>query len=319
MKVSICQLISLWIVTSDGFLFPFSVGKQNQMIAHFAQSRSPSFSGLRLSRSVLQSKTSDEVAPAVDEQPDLTFSSATSMLGDLSWRRVAGLFAGQSMIGLVGGAIAWAVHGNPLEALGPRYMLWSYRSMGMTFAMGVVATIPLLGYIWLEDALDLSSKFPNTLGAVANATKVTCLLALGSERAPLKAGIAACFLALAAGAGEELLFRGVIQQGLSTYLGRESVGLLLASVIFGALHAVTPTYALLAGIAGMYFGALYNISHTIFVPAIAHALYDAVALMRVHFEVTAGKNEEAKSTREAQVELLTTTMINKRIYRRTEE
>ena len=127
------------------------------------------------------------------------------MLGDLSWRRVAGLFAGQSMIGLVGGAIAWAVHGNPLQALGPRYMLWSYRSMGMTFAMGVVATIPLLGYIWLEDALDLSSKFPNTLGAVANATKVTCLLALGSERAPLKAGIAACFLALAAGALAHLL------------------------------------------------------------------------------------------------------------------
>jgi len=137
----------------------------------------------------------------------------------------------------------------------------------------------------VEEALDLPSRFAS-LGKVANATKMTGLLALGNERAPLKAGVAACCLALAAGVGEEILFRGVLQQELTARLGSH-LGLLGGSVIFGLMHAVTPTYAALAGIAGAYFGWVYNAcGFSVAVPAIAHFLYDAVALIRVHLDVT---------------------------------
>src|SRR5262249_13898496 len=62
-------------------------------------------------------------------------------------------------------------------------------------------------------------------------------------------------IAALAGLGEELLFRGVIQTGLDRWAGR-GIGLVSAAVFFGLVHAVTPTYAVLAGLIGLYLGGL---------------------------------------------------------------
>lgn len=67
-------------------------------------------------------------------------------------------------------------------------------------------------------------------------------------------------LALGAGVGEETLFRGFLQsaaiQGLAGVLPAEfatACGLAAASVVFGALHALTPSYFLFATAAGFVF------------------------------------------------------------------
>jgi len=88
-------------------------------------------------------------------------------------------------------------------------------------------------------------------------------------------------IALLAGLGEELLFRGLLQQGLAHAIGGVAglwIGLLLASTLFGLLHWVTATYALLAGMIGLYFGALWLVSGNLLLPIIAHAAYDFVIL-----------------------------------------
>jgi membrane protease YdiL (CAAX protease family) len=82
-------------------------------------------------------------------------------------------------------------------------------------------------------------------------------------------------LAAAAGLGEELLFRGVIQ---------EELGLGVASVLFGLMHGPTRELwplALWAAAVGAVLGALYQVSGNLFVPALSHALYDAAALIYV--------------------------------------
>lgn len=84
-------------------------------------------------------------------------------------------------------------------------------------------------------------------------------------------------LATLAGAAEETLFRGVMQAGLARSLP-EGLALVLASAAFGLAHFVTKTYALLAGLAGMYLGALYWLQGNLLVPIAAHALYDFIAL-----------------------------------------
>ncbi len=261
-------------------------------------------------------KEDGETLLPADTEPIPGEPAVAAMLAPLNGGRVLSLIAAQSAVGAIACGIAWAVRGSPLAALGPGFAFAPGRAATRVLALGAGATLPLLGYVWAEEALDLSSRFPQTLGAVANATKATCLIALGNERAPLKAGIAACCLALAAGVGEELLFRGVLQEEISSrVLGGQSSGLVLSSIIFGALHAVTPTYAVLAGVAGLYFGALYNLSgHCVLVPVVAHALYDAVALIRVHLQVTAdpeqgtardeGPAAAQQRTRAAQIELL---------------
>ena len=84
-------------------------------------------------------------------------------------------------------------------------------------------------------------------------------------------------IAVLAGLGEEMLFRGLIQQGLLSWLGPWA-GLLLASIAFGVAHWVSRTYMIFACIMGLYLGVLYWSSDNLLVPIIVHALYDYIAL-----------------------------------------
>lgn len=84
-------------------------------------------------------------------------------------------------------------------------------------------------------------------------------------------------LSLAAGLGEELLFRGLIQRGLAGWLP-DWVALVLASVLFGLAHPITRTYIVLAGAIGGYLGWTWMVSGNLVVPIVAHAAYDFAAL-----------------------------------------
>jgi uncharacterized protein len=87
-------------------------------------------------------------------------------------------------------------------------------------------------------------------------------------------------LSMLAGVCEEVLFRAVLQGGLSEIHGVGSA-LILASLIFGICHWITPMYALLAGLVGLYLGGIWVVTGNLLVPIVAHALYDFVALQWV--------------------------------------
>jgi uncharacterized protein len=87
-------------------------------------------------------------------------------------------------------------------------------------------------------------------------------------------------LAALAGVSEELLFRGVIQTGLARVMPA-ALALLVASISFGLAHFATVTYAVLAGIMGLYLGALLQLQGSLVAPMITHALYDFAALICV--------------------------------------
>ena len=84
-------------------------------------------------------------------------------------------------------------------------------------------------------------------------------------------------IALLAGLGEELLFRGVIQAFLLELTGA-AIALTVTSLLFGLLHFITPTYAFLAAAFGLYLGGLMLTTGDVLVPIVAHAVYDVVAL-----------------------------------------
>ncbi len=90
------------------------------------------------------------------------------------------------------------------------------------------------------------------------------------------------FLAALAGISEEILFRGFFQPWLELkwgYLG----GLLGSNLIFGLLHWITPMYALLAGLIGIYLGQMLDVSESrnLLIPIFIHALYDYLAFLVV--------------------------------------
>jgi membrane protease YdiL (CAAX protease family) len=81
-----------------------------------------------------------------------------------------------------------------------------------------------------------------------------------------------------AGLGEEMLFRGVAQDFFAGYLSR-GWAVAAASLMFGVVHAITPTYFVLASLAGAYLGWVYALTGDIAAPIVAHAAYDFVALL----------------------------------------
>ena len=93
-------------------------------------------------------------------------------------------------------------------------------------------------------------------------------------------------LAAIAGIAEELLFRGVIQPWIEAAWGI-TMGLIVSNIVFGLVHAVTPLYAVLAALVGIYLGLSldYGGERNLLIPIIIHGFYDFlafVALMRVY-------------------------------------
>jgi membrane protease YdiL (CAAX protease family) len=86
-------------------------------------------------------------------------------------------------------------------------------------------------------------------------------------------------ISVLAGLGEEMLFRGVLQRAFADWMRNPWPALVLASVLFGLLHAVTLTYALLATLMGAYLGWLWHYTGNLLPAVIAHALYDFLALL----------------------------------------
>jgi membrane protease YdiL (CAAX protease family) len=86
-------------------------------------------------------------------------------------------------------------------------------------------------------------------------------------------------IAVLAGLGEEMLFRGVLQPALAGWTGSAVLALVLTSLLFGLGHAVTPAYTVLATLLGAYLGWLWLWSGNLLLVVIAHAVYDLVALL----------------------------------------
>ena len=85
-------------------------------------------------------------------------------------------------------------------------------------------------------------------------------------------------LSLLAGAAEEMLFRGTLQAALGDWLN-PAAGLVLASLLFGLVHPITPTYVLLAALLGLYLGTVWQATGSLLVVIVAHAVYDFLLLL----------------------------------------
>ena len=85
-------------------------------------------------------------------------------------------------------------------------------------------------------------------------------------------------LSLAAGWGEELLFRGLIQAEL-THGTNIVVGILMASFVFGLVHFLSPAYFAMAFAISIYFGWLFWQFESLWVPILGHAAYDFLMLV----------------------------------------
>lgn len=105
------------------------------------------------------------------------------------------------------------------------------------------------------------------------------------------------FISLLAGSTEEVLFRWCLQGGLAESIPGPAgsvIALLIASVLFGAVHCINFSYAFLTTVIGLYLGGMMILSGTWLAPAITHTLYDFIA---IYFIARVMPMDEIKSDR----------------------
>jgi len=81
-----------------------------------------------------------------------------------------------------------------------------------------------------------------------------------------------------AGISEEAFFRGAIQGSLGDRVG-VYIALVMASLLFGAFHLITWTYAIIAAFIGAYLGMLWIWTGSLLTPMVTHGVYDFAALV----------------------------------------
>lgn len=93
-------------------------------------------------------------------------------------------------------------------------------------------------------------------------------------------------LSLLAGVGEELLFRGLIQQGLSMVVESQVLVIGLVAVLFGLLHSLSVSYIIAAAIASVGLSLLFVFTNDLVSVMVCHAVYDLILLLvaKSHFQ-----------------------------------
>jgi uncharacterized protein len=138
-------------------------------------------------------------------------------------------------------------------------------------AVGVAATLPPLALFWLclkcpwRPFQTITRIFDEVLGPMFRDCRLAEL----------------ALIAAFAGIGEEMLFRGVVQPAVAEAIGGPHgvlLGLLIAAILFGLLHPITLTYALLAGLIGLYLGWIWLATGNLLTPMVTHGVYDFLAL-----------------------------------------
>lgn len=174
------------------------------------------------------------------------------------------LYASLAEAGLVilAGAIAWWFE-VPLWRLA-----WPTGAIGRALVIGVAATVPMLIFLWLL----LSVQWQPLVGLRQQAQSMVSRLLEGASGPPI------ILLAIMAGVGEELLFRGSLQPLMGRWTSPWG-GMLLASLLFGLAHPMSRAYIAVATLCGLYLGTLSLLTGEVLSATVAHALYDIVALV----------------------------------------
>ncbi|UHQ55421.1 CPBP family intramembrane glutamic endopeptidase [Microbulbifer sp. YPW16] len=97
---------------------------------------------------------------------------------------------------------------------------------------------------------------------------------------PLLAGITwpqMVVVSLLAGLGEELLFRVLLQEWLAGAFS-PALGIVIASLLFALLHAMTPLYFFITLAFGLVLGLAYWLTGSVLLVASWHGVYDLVAI-----------------------------------------
>jgi membrane protease YdiL (CAAX protease family) len=103
------------------------------------------------------------------------------------------------------------------------------------------------------------------------------------------------FVAVFAGVGEELFFRGVLQRLFIKLFRNPWMGIIVTAIIFSAIHlqfyGFIPRFVL-----GVLLGLIYWYSGSLWPAIVAHFAYDAMAVIIIHFNPSMADQENVTAS-----------------------
>lgn len=165
----------------------------------------------------------------------------------------------ESSLLLVAWVLAWFLDTSFLDL-----HRWSWKGL----AVGLTSTLPLISmFFWLlqskwEPCQNIRRIMDVFIRPIFQQFTVLQLLVIS----------------IVAGISEEILFRGVIEGGAKSSIGTVAA-ILLSAVIFGACHALTKFYFVLATFMGVYMSVVWMATGQLLAPIVTHAVYDFLILL----------------------------------------
>ena len=175
-----------------------------------------------------------------------------------------------------------------------KYLGLKSPSNAIYWILGVLlffVAIPAVEYIGvLNQKLDFGNKAQNWMrGMEEDAAKQIKFMLSRHSVYELAANL--IFIAVFAGVGEELFFRGVLQRIFIRMFKDPWAGIVLTAALFSAFHfqffGFFPRLAL-----GVLLGAMYWYSGSLWLPIIVHFLYDALVLVVIYLNPKYLENPE---------------------------
>lgn len=176
-------------------------------------------------------------------------------------RTLAIALAAEGGLALAGAAVCW-LFDLPLGS-----QMVPAHGLGVSILVGLLVTLPMVVAFF---ALLRARWRP--LAKLRRQVRQLVGELLGS------AGYAPIMLvALAAGFGEEVLFRGALQPMFAIWLTPWG-GVVAAALLFGLAHPMSYSYFAAATLCGLYLGAVTELTGELIPAIVAHGAYDFVAL-----------------------------------------
>lgn len=164
----------------------------------------------------------------------------------------------------------------------------SFWILGLAVMLFAIPLVDLLGFVNQKLAFGRAHDYFKTMEEDA-AKQIKFML---SRHTPGELFKNLVFIAVFAGVGEELFFRGVLQRLFIRVTKNAWMGIVLAALLFSAMHlqffGFFPRLFL-----GVVLGAIYWYSGSLLAAMLAHFAYDALMIILVYYNPDMIENMEA--------------------------
>jgi membrane protease YdiL (CAAX protease family) len=168
----------------------------------------------------------------------------------------------------------------PLDALG--HLMWIRVA---AFSLLSIRRMKGVGFGFWPNAKDWSTGVLYFIALMPFAGALLWLFGISQFRLPQQEWWRASLLAVGTFLGmlwvvalsEEFVFRGLLQQWIASWTRSEAIGLMLASALFGSVHLwyrgfPNWRFAIVAGVAGVFYGLAFRAGKSIKASMVTHAL-----------------------------------------------